>query len=137
MTIVPVLEITASPDLTPAPGDTEEAGLVLEQVIELGDRYILIGSFHQGEGVPGGIVMGISAWPSITDANGGSLPFEPASDVDLSSSEIGIFPWAYEIPRGFAAPLTIRLDAVDAEFPLTSLSSLTPAPIRNPGRSGC
>lgn len=117
MTIVPVLEITASPDLTPAPGDTEEAGLVLEQVIELGDRYILIGSFQQGEGVPGGIVMGISAWPSITDANGGSLPFEPASDVDLSSSEIGIFPWAYEIPRGFAAPLTIRLDAVDAEFP--------------------
>lgn len=117
VTVVPVFEVSASPEATVASDEGEAMGLYLERVIELEDSYILAGTFHQGEELPGSMVMGISFWPEITDADGRSLPYEIPSDLDLGSEEMGVFPWAYQIPKGFAAPIAVTLEAVDVEFP--------------------
>ncbi len=118
LTVMPVIEIseTRSDNVlqTEAPG----AGLSLEKVIELEDSYILAGTFHQGAAFPGARVMGISRWPEIVDANGQLLPFTTPSDLDLATEEKGVFPWAYEVKKGFDAPLTIVLEAVDVEYPV-------------------
>jgi hypothetical protein len=117
VTVVPVFEITASPEATAGSDEGEAMGLYLERVIELEDSYILAGTFRQGKELPGSMVMGITAWPEITDADDRSLPFETPSDLDLVSEEMGVFPWAYEIPKGFTAPITVTLETVDVEFP--------------------
>jgi len=117
VTVVPVFEVSASPEATVASDEGEAMGLYLERVIELEDSYILAGTFHQGEELPGSMVMGISFWPEITDADGRSLPYKIPSDLDLGSEEMGVFPWAYQIQKGFAAPIAVTLEAVDVEFP--------------------
>jgi len=118
LAVLPVIEITATPtDNVP---QTEETGanLSLEKVIELEENYILAGAFHQGAEFPGARVMGISRWPEIVDANGHNLPFTTPTDLDLASEEMGVFPWAYAIKKGFDAPLSIVLEAVDVEYPV-------------------
>jgi hypothetical protein len=117
VTVVPVFEISTSTEATVTPDEAEAMGMYLEKVIELEGSYILAGTFRQNMDLPGAIVMGISAWPAIVDAEGLPLPYETPSDLDLVSEEVGVFPWAYEIPKGFASPLTITLEAVDVEFP--------------------
>ena len=118
MTVAPVFEASPPVEETPPAGEAAgSSGLVLEKVIELEDSFILIGSFRRGELFPGAIVHGVSAWPEITDADGRDVPFEMPSDIDLSSEVIGVFPWAYKVPRAFVPPLTITLDAIDVEFP--------------------
>jgi len=120
VTVVPVLELTPSPESNPEPGEPAEAGLFLEQVIELEDRYILIGSFRQGSSIPGGSVWGVLPWLDfeITTGDGQSWIFWPAEDVDLPEALPGIVPWAYEVLKGFTTPpLTLRVGAIDAEFP--------------------
>lgn len=118
LTVMPVIEVTEirsdSVTQTPAPG----ADLSLEKVIELEGSYILTGTFHQGAEFPGAMVMGISRWPEIVDANGQNLPFTTPIDLDLAAEEMGVFPWAYEIKKGFDAPLSIVLEAVDVEYPV-------------------
>jgi len=116
VTVVPVFEVSASPEATVGPDEERAMGLYLERVIELEDSYILAGTFRQGGELPGSMVMGISAWPEITDADGRSLPFKTPSDLDLGSEEMGVFPWSYQIPKGFTAPITVTLEAVDVEF---------------------
>jgi hypothetical protein len=91
-------------------------GLYLTNVIELPSDFILVGEFRQGNELPGAIVHGISEWPEITDAQGRTLPFETPSDLDSGSNEMGVFPWAYQVPKGFASPLTITLQAVAVEY---------------------
>ncbi|HEY43456.1 MAG TPA: hypothetical protein G4O11_05675 [Anaerolineae bacterium] len=117
MTIVPVFEVSASPEATVGSDEGEEMGLHLERVIELEDSYILVGTFRQGGKLPGSMVMGISVWPEITDADGRTLPLKTPSDLDLATEEMGVFPWSYQIPKGFTAPITMTLEAVDVEFP--------------------
>ena len=117
VTVVPVFEVSASPEATAGSDEGEAMGLYLERVIELEEGYILAGTFRQGGEIPSSMVMGISAWPEITDADGRSLVFKTPSDLDLVSEEMGIFPWAYEIPKGFTAPITVTLEAVDVDFP--------------------
>jgi hypothetical protein len=117
MTVVPVQQIEPTLQATPLPEEAQATGLVLENVIELEESYILIGTFRQGESLPGAMVMGLTLWPEITDADGQSLPFQIPSDLDLSSQELGVFPWAYQIPRGFSPPLTITFQAVEVQLP--------------------
>jgi hypothetical protein len=120
VTVVPVLEMTPSPQSSAEPGEPVEAGLVLEQVIELEDRYILIGSFRQGSSIPGGNVLGVLPWLDFSITAGDDQPwiFWPAEDVDLPEAQPGVVPWAFEVLKGFTTPpLTLRVDAVDAQFP--------------------
>ena len=117
VTIVPVFEIPSSPEATVTHEEAEDMGLYLENVIELEGTYILAGTFRQNMDLPGAMVMGFSIWPEIVDVNGLGLPYEIPSELDLVSQEMGVFPWAYEIPKGFASPLTITLESVDVEFP--------------------
>lgn len=120
LAIAPVLEITPE-TASPMPDPEEdvrtenEMGLYLERVIELPEDFILVGEFRRGDQLPNAIVHGISEWPEIADAQGQLLPFEIPSDLDLASTEMGNFPWAYQVPKGFASPLTITFQAVDVE----------------------
>ncbi len=117
LTVVPVLEVTPPIPSSPSPEAPAEMGLVVEQVIELEDAYILMGTFRQGAALPGGTVMGVSAWPEITNAAGQPWPFVFPDDIGQASTEGGVFPWAYQVPKGFVPPLTITLASVDVEFP--------------------
>lgn len=121
LTIAPVLEITPrseTPTTVPKGDDQvgSEMGPYLEKVIELDDDFILVGEFRQGDELPNAIVHGVSEFPAITDAQGRVLPFEIPSDLDLVSNDMGTFPWAYQVPKGFASPLTITFQAVDVEY---------------------
>jgi hypothetical protein len=117
VTVVPVFEISASPEATAGSDEGEAMGLYLERVIELEDSYILAGTLRQGGELPGSMVMGISAWPEITDADGRSLAFKTPLDLDLETEGMGVFPWSYQIPKGFTPPITVTLEAVDVEVP--------------------
>ncbi len=112
-TIVPVHEVTPWPPPSAVAG---VSALILERVIELEEHYILIGSFHQGADLAGGIVMGISAWPDIIDARGRRMPIDTPLDIERGWWGLGGFPWTFRIPKGFAPPLTISLHAVDVEY---------------------
>ncbi|MGA9532489.1 MAG: hypothetical protein WBR18_07205 [Anaerolineales bacterium] len=120
LTIAPVLEITPESE-TPTSDPKEavqagsEMGLYLEKVIELPEDFILVGEFRQGDALPNARVLGVSSYPEITDAQGRDLPFETPSDLDLMSTDMGTFPWAFQIPKGFASPLKITFQAVDVE----------------------
>jgi hypothetical protein len=118
LTIVPVLEITATPEASVASDEAEDAtGLYLEKVIELDDSYILSGTFRQGPDLPGEMVQAFSTLPEIVDADGQPLPYVIPSDLDMVWDEAGRFPWAYQIPKGFSSPLRITLTAVGVELP--------------------
>lgn len=116
MTVVPVLELTPPPEAATAE-EGGAAGLYLERVIELEESYILAGTFRQGEGLPGAVVLGMSSWPEITVADGQPWPFDVPSDLELPAHEMGVIPWAYQVPKGFTTPLTLTFEAVDVEFP--------------------
>jgi len=118
LSLASVLEVADTSRPAAAPGESRASGLFLENVIELEHSYILAGTFRGELDLPGASVLGISAWPQITDAQGLSVPFSTPSDLDLVSSENSVFPWGYEIPKGFSAPLTITLEAVDVEIPV-------------------
>ncbi len=132
LTVAPVRELTP-PAASTAPAEAPaEMGLSLEQVIELEDAYILMGSFRQGDALPQAMVMGISVWPEITNAAGQTWPFDIPDDIYQPTGEAGIFPWAYQVPKGFAAPLTITLAAVDVEFPADLSFSFNAGPAPQP-----
>jgi len=118
MTVMPVLEVTATSESNKTSAEEQESGLYLEKVIELEDSYILTGTFQQGADFPGARLMGSPLWQELMDANGQTLPFTIPSDLNLIADEPDAFPWAYEIKKGFAGPLTIMFEAVDVEFPV-------------------
>jgi hypothetical protein len=134
LTIVPVIDVTPEPGTAALSESSADMGLFLEQVIELEDSYILIGTFRQGEALPGAMVMGPSTWPEITTASGLAWAFKLAADIQEPSTDMGTFPWAYQIGKGFAAPLTIRIEAVDAEFPAAVTFALDVGPDPQPGQ---
>lgn len=115
--MAPVLVVTEAPKPTASAEPPSRVGLYLERVIDLENSFVLIGTFRQGSSLPGAMVHGISEWPTIEDASGYIVPIVTPNDLDLVSSEVGIFPWAYEVPKGFTSPLTITLEAVAVEFP--------------------
>ncbi len=127
-TIVPVLQVRPSAVPTAGGMEAEASGMVLEQVIELDDRYILIGAFHQGSAIAEGTVLGLPPTVEITVADGEPWPWEFAQDIDLPAREPGTIPWAYEIPKGFTTPITVRIPAVDVEIPVEAYLQLAASP---------
>jgi hypothetical protein len=92
--------------------------MVLEKVIETDTGYILIGRFDSAPLNTDTNILGISEFPKITDANGQQIQYITPTDLDISTNEKGVFPWAYQLEsKQFAWPLTITLEAVDGEAP--------------------
>jgi hypothetical protein len=118
--VLPIIEIANESEGMVASNGAEAMGLYLEKVIELPDAYILIGSFRQGRELPNAIVMGVSEQMKILDVNGRELQHSIPSDIDVGSEVMDRFYWDYEVPKGFAAPITLRLEAVDVEFPVVA-----------------
>src|SRR6266545_6898442 len=111
MTMVPVIEVT------PSPGISSNNSVVLEKVIETDTGYVLVGKFHSIDLPQDAQAMGISQWPKITDANGQEIPFTTPNDLDISSDEMGVFPWAYQIEgKQFNWPLTIIFEYLAVEY---------------------
>lgn len=114
MTLMPVIEVTPSREA----GTASENPLILEKVVETDTGYILIGRFDSAPLNTETNILGISEFPKITDANGQEIYYTTPTDLDISSTEMGVFPWAYQLEaKQFAWPLTITLDAVDGEAP--------------------
>lgn len=114
MTLMPVIEVTPSQDA----GTASANPLVLEKVVETETGYILIGRFVSAGLNTDANVLGISEFPKITDANGQEIQYTTPNDLDITTTEMGVFPWAYELEaKQFAWPLTITLKAVDGEAP--------------------
>jgi hypothetical protein len=134
LTAMPVLEITETPDASVPQAERQGAGLYLEKVIELEDGFILTGTFLQGADFPGARLVGSWLWQEILDINGHTIPFTIPSDLDLIADEPGMFPWAYEIKKGFADPLTIVFEAVEVEFPVDASFQFDAGQDPNPGQ---
>jgi len=134
LTVAPVLQVTPPPAAPPATQTQTqtEMGLVLEQVIELEDAYILMGVFQQGDALPGATVWGMSGWPEITNGAGQSWPFEIPDDLYQPVREPGQSAWAFRVPKGFDPPLTITVTAVDASFPAQLTFSFDAGPDPQP-----
>lgn len=121
VTFFRISDVTPGSEAASVSGRGSGMGLYLQKVIELQEEYILIGTFRQGEELRGSRVMGISSSAEISDALGHALPYEVPSDLDLGSQETGVFPWAYQIAKGFTPPLTLTLRAVDVEIPVDGM----------------
>jgi hypothetical protein len=123
MTILPVLEVSPSPAITPQAGGEVAATprpspISIERTIELEDGTILIGSFHSIT-TSGGLVTSPYLWSvRMTDATGNNVPYDYVSDIDLPAGDEHTSYWAYEIlGRDHAWPLTISVDTVQASLP--------------------
>lgn len=116
MTVVPVMEITPVAVSSSTTGGGSEMGLYLEKVIELEDGYILMGTFRQGDALPGATVTGVTGEPRIRDAAERDVPFEIPQDVGQFTAAGGVFNWAYQVPKDFLAPLMVTFDAVDVQY---------------------
>jgi hypothetical protein len=112
MTMMPVIEVTPSQN-----ADTvSENPMVLEKVIETDTGYILIGKFDSAVLNTEASVVGISEGTKIADANGQQVQFITPEDLDTPTTEMGVFPWAYQLEeKQFAWPLTITQESVDSE----------------------
>jgi hypothetical protein len=123
LTIVPVMEVTATPATTPEGGAEVAATpapspISIERTIQLEDGIILIGSFHSIT-TSGGLVASPYVWSvGITDARGKDVPYDYASDIDLPIGDEHTSYWAYKIlGRDHAWPLTISIDSLQGALP--------------------
>jgi len=113
MTIFPVQEATP----VPATASTEAAEtnpILISNVIDTGDSFILSGSFNPS--APAGTgewYVQPSGWGLVlTDATGQEIPYEYPEDINLPMpSEMHAETWAVEIDKNFTAPLTINYSA--------------------------
>jgi hypothetical protein len=118
--LVPAPEGYATPATViaaPAAGDDpDRTGLHLEQVLEVGDSYVLIGKFVDGGDLGGPLYMSTASdseyLPRIIDAQESPVAFEVRSDMRPDPEWDVAYYWAYEIPKTTAAPVTITLDEV-------------------------
>lgn len=123
LTILPVLEITSSPVVTPGipAGVTPTPApspILIERTIDLEDGTILIGSFHS---IPtsNGLLTSPHVWSMrVTDAHGDGVPYDYAYDIDLPAGDGRTSSWAYKIiGRDHAWPLTLSIDTLLASLP--------------------
>ena len=98
------------PQATP-PAASQEL-LVVKKALDMGDRYILMGEFRSDlaqAALPAGGSTGASE-TLFKDANGRAIGYGlPADSIDALWPPIdpGAQSWAYQIDKGFAAPLTM------------------------------
>jgi len=114
MTVVPVIEITPSQEVS------AESPMTLEKVIETESGYILVGKFRS-IGLPQGAeAVTFSMPPKITDASGQEVQYNFANyqaDIPDIETEKDAFSWAFEIEgKQFNWPLTITVNSVAVEY---------------------
>lgn len=114
MTVMPVIEIT------PSPQAANQNPLTLEKVIETDNGYILAGTFSSLGLPPNGKRVQFGQPPRITDASGQDVPFNFADyklDLPAEKTQIGVFLWAFELyGKQFDWPLTITVNSVAVKY---------------------
>lgn len=114
MTVMPVIEIT------PSPQAATQNPLMLEKVIETDNGYILAGTFSSAGLPTDGEVVQFGQPPTITDASGRDIPFAFANyklDLPAEKTQAGVFPWAFELHgKQFNLPLTITVNSLAVKF---------------------
>jgi len=122
--VTPVVEAPlAAATAAPTPDDQSTAqpvsrsGLQLEKVLQMGDAYILIGSFTDGGDLGAPLYMSTASdseyLPRIEDAHGSPVPFKVREDLRPDPDWDVAYHWAYEVPASAAAPLTITVEQVN------------------------
>jgi len=121
LTVMPVIELSPSPQPSPTPGATalpengvatptapERAAVTVDKVIETGDGYILVGQLQPQS--QAGEWPQFTGAPKIQDASGKSVPYTIPQDVNPD----GVNGWAVQFQAaGLAYPLTITFSGVD------------------------
>lgn len=115
MTVMPVIEIT------PSPQATNENPLTLEKVIETDSGYILIGKFSSVGLPPDEKAVQFGQSPTITDAGGQNVPFNFANyqllDLPAERTKTGVFSWAFELQgKQFNWPIAITVNSLAVEY---------------------
>ncbi len=121
LTIMPVFEVPTPTVLSETQSSSALPSLLtLDQVIELDDGYIFVGSFHTVT-LPNGmtaIAMDQTARLIVRDAAGNDVSTLPAPDTQAMTSTSDNFPWAFQVEgKSFAWPLTITLEKAIVTLP--------------------
>jgi len=113
LTIMPAIDIMPLPEPQASQPVVASNPLVLLKVVDTGDNYVLLGEFRRADAgdpsVPDGFWWSLTEPVHITDAAGQevfyTIPDDPS--LQLPPSGPGAEPWAYQIGKTFAPPLTI------------------------------
>jgi hypothetical protein len=121
MTVVPVVVSTPLPSATPLPSQAAPAAqtaapeanpLAITEVLDIGDKYVLMGEFRQdailNQALPAG-----SWWAlrqiTIRGADGRDVPQSYSNDLQAPTpSAPDAAPWLYQLDKTFIPPVTIR-----------------------------
>ncbi len=112
LTVMPVIEVSPSPESQIGTPISSKNPLALLKVVETGDNYVLLGKLRPSDAEDPSLPAG-SYWSptevKITDANGQdvfyTIPTDP--NLQLPPDHTDAEPWAYQIGKTFAPPLTI------------------------------
>jgi hypothetical protein len=112
MTVMPVMEITPSSETNELQTPSASQSVVVNKVVDTGDGYILVGSFHPETTQDRWVQITEAA--RITDAQGREVFYTTPNDVDaLFEDDPGGSGWAYEIKgANIAYPLMITFSGV-------------------------
>lgn len=135
--VAPVIELPTSPATQPVPtgvstpaAESAPAGfsIVLKSVAELGDGYVLSGSYRWSDTRIDRSAVVISS-SNIVDAQGQDVPFR---EVDADASAVSSpqeIPFAYQITgKTFAWPLKIVVNAISVVQPEQGTFQFDPGP---------
>ncbi|MCC6147220.1 MAG: PD40 domain-containing protein [Anaerolineaceae bacterium] len=124
LTVMPVIELSPSPQVSLTPGDSANAkptaladsSVTVNKVIETSNGYILIGQF-QPHSKPGESFQQTGAF-KIRDASGKNIsysyPLDVNDEINLESAGMSGVGWAAQFKAaGLVYPLTISFSGVD------------------------
>ena len=112
--IIPVIEVSPSPEPQINTAAASKNPLALLKVVDTGDNYVLLGEFRpsqaQDPSLPAGSYWSLTDPVTITDAEGRDVfiytsPNDP--NLHLPYDQTDAEPWAYQIGKTFDPPLTI------------------------------
>lgn len=112
LTVFPVTEIPPSPQ--PSPSITAQNPLALTRVLDIGNRFVLMGEFRYD--VLGTVVHdnvfadGSWLWTKnvrVMDASGREIPLQINGDIEGPIPSGHAEAWMYQIDKNFIPPLTI------------------------------
>lgn len=111
MTVVPVIEIQPMPQPTTQNPTAEPSLVALTKVIQIGDRYIFVGSFNQLISPNGFFVLTDS---KVTDANGKDVYSTRPMEQGLPPT----FDWGFEINgQTTVFPITLNFSGLHIIYP--------------------
>jgi len=109
MTVIPVIEIQPTPQPAVQNATAQPSPVTLLKVLQIGDRYILLGTFDQSASASGWHVM---TGYQLTDANGRDVPFTMPAEQGLPN-----FDWAFEMNgRTAAFPVTMTFSGLHISY---------------------